>query len=110
MLVQQIYPQLVRPPVSVRGATAGHVTERAFFFRYSIHLSLLLLDKVSAEARDAGIDEVLQNRLFACEPEMKSIVSITTIDGINLFNVSLRFLVARCKDDQIRNFLRVRHQ
>lgn len=49
-------------------------------------------------------------RLCACEPEMKSIVSITTIDGINLLSVTLRFLVARGKGNQIRDFLRVRQQ
>src|SRR5271167_1510734 len=83
MLVQQIYPQLVRPPVPVRGAAAGPVAERAFFFRCCIHFVLLLLDEAGVEARDAGSTNFRKARLFVRESEIKSIVSIVTIDDIN---------------------------
>ena len=49
-------------------------------------------------------DAVIHNWRSAREPETKPIVVITTIDDINLFNVSLRFLVARCNENQIRYF------
>jgi hypothetical protein len=39
MLVQEIDSQLIRPPVPVRCAGAGHVSERAFgLFYYCVHL------------------------------------------------------------------------
>ena len=49
---------------------------------------------------------VYKARLFAREPEMKSIVSITSIDEINMTDVGLRLPGTRCKQNQMRNLRR----
>jgi hypothetical protein len=46
---------------------------------------------------------IYTDRLFAREPEMKSIVSISSIDEINMLDLSLRFPGTRSKQNQMRN-------